>query len=51
VKGETCEKGATWIDWIPISSRPSRESRSAILLLGWASGGQKGGLEHLPVIL
>jgi len=30
VKRETCEKGATWTDWIP-TSRPSRESRSAIL--------------------
>ncbi len=28
MKRETCEKGATWTDWIPISSR---QSRSAIL--------------------
>ena len=31
VKRETCEKGATWIDWIPTSSRSSSLSRSAIL--------------------
>ena len=30
-KRETCEKAATWTDWIPTSSRQSRESRSAIL--------------------
>ena len=28
VKRETCEKGATWTDWVPISFGPSR---SAIL--------------------
>jgi len=38
VKRETCEKGATWTDWIPTSSRPSRQSRSASLL------------EHSPVV-
>ena len=27
VKRETCEKGATWTDWIPTSSRPSCQSR------------------------
>jgi hypothetical protein len=34
VKRETCEKGATWTDWIPTSSHPScqiRLSRSIIL--------------------
>ena len=34
VKRETCEKGAPWADWIPISFgpfRPSRLSRAAIL--------------------
>ena len=34
VKRETCEKSATWTEWIPTSSRPSRSSslsRSAIL--------------------
>jgi len=30
-KRETCEKGLTWTDWISTSSRPSRQSRSAIL--------------------
>jgi len=32
VTRETCEKSATWTDRTSISSRPSRESRSAILL-------------------
>jgi len=27
VKRETGEKGATWTDWIPTSSHPSRSSR------------------------
>jgi len=31
VKRETCEKGATWIDWIPTSSR-SAILRGRVLL-------------------
>jgi len=31
VTRETCEKGATWTDWTPTLSRPSRQSRLAIL--------------------
>ena len=31
MKGETCEKGATWTDWIPTPSPAFRRTRSVIL--------------------